>query len=44
MIEIKQNFMDQLRALRAKGGVSLRIAEDLIWYPMLTVKDAADRY
>lgn len=43
MIEIKQNFMDQLRALRAKG-VSLQIAEDLIWYPMLTVKDAADRY
>ncbi|WP_322984599.1 Fic family protein [Streptomyces sp. S584] len=43
LIEIKQKFMDQLRALRAKG-VSLQIAEDLIGYPMLTVRDAADRY
>lgn len=43
LIDIKQKFMDQLRSLRAKG-VSLRIAEDLIGYPMLTVRDAADRY
>lgn len=43
LIELKQSFMDRLRELRAKG-VSLEIAEDLIGYPMLTVRNAADRY
>jgi Fic family protein len=43
LIEIKQKFMDQLRTLRTKG-VSLQIAEDLIGYPMLTVRDASERY
>lgn len=43
LIELKQKFVDQLRGIRAKG-VSLRIAEELISYPMLTVRDAAERY
>jgi Fic family protein len=43
LMAIKQDLMDQLRAVRAKG-VSLRIAEDLIGYPMLTVNSVASRY
>lgn len=43
LLELKNAFLAKLRAARAKG-VSLRIAEELIGYPMLTVTDASRRY
>ena len=43
LLALKDRFMEQLRRARAKG-VSLRIAEELIGFPMLTVSLAHERY
>lgn len=43
LLILKQQFADRLRAAKAKG-VALRLAEELIGYPMLTATLAKDRY
>jgi cell filamentation protein, protein adenylyltransferase len=42
-LELKDQMLQRLRAARAKG-TSLRVAEELIGYPMLTVTLAQRRY
>jgi len=44
LLDVRQSLLDRIRAAGSRGGIGLRIVEELIGYPIIDVPYIANRY